>query len=177
MIRPAVESDSPAILALIHELADYEKLLHACIATEELLRQNLFGAGGRERAAEALVAEIDAGGGKKQLVGYAIFFKSFSTFLARPGIYLEDLYVQPPHRRRGIGKAFLRRLAQLAMERGYGRVEWCVLDWNAPSIAFYKSLGAVPMDEWTTFRLAGDALQQFAREEGAATKNSLRQEM
>ncbi len=158
MIRPATESDAPAILALIRELAEYEKLSNACVATEELLRQNLFG---KDRAAEALVAEIDAAG-KKQIVGYALFFKSFSTFLARPGLYLEDIYVQPPHRGRGIGKSMLRTIAQLAVERGYGRVEWCVLNWNAPSIAFYQSLGAFPMDEWTTYRLTDEALQNFA---------------
>jgi GNAT superfamily N-acetyltransferase len=154
MIRPATATDVPAILALIRELAAYEKLTHACVATEELLAQHLFGP---ERAAEALVAE-DTG----QVVGYAIYFKTFSTFLAKPGLYLEDLYVQPAHRRRGLGKALLRHLAQLAITRGYGRVEWAVLDWNAPSIAFYKSLGAVPLDEWTMFRLTGDALQVFA---------------
>ena len=154
MIRPATESDVPAILNLLRELAEYEKLSHACVATEELLREHLFG---RERAAEVIVAEVDGA-----IVGYALFFKSFSTFLARPGIYLEDIYVQPQHRNKGIGKSMLRGLAQLAVERNYGRVEWCVLDWNAPSIAFYKSLGAFPMDEWTTYRLTGDALKEFA---------------
>ncbi|HVT80019.1 MAG TPA: GNAT family N-acetyltransferase [Phycisphaerae bacterium] len=157
MIRPATESDVPAILGLLRELAEYEKLSHACVATEELLRQHLFGP---EKAAEVIVAELDAG--TRQIVGYALFFKSFSTFLARPGLYLEDIYVQPQHRNQGIGKSMLRRLAQIAVERNYGRVEWCVLDWNAPSIAFYKSLGAFPMDEWTLYRLTGDALQQFA---------------
>jgi len=155
MIRPATPSDVPAIRGLICELAAYEKLSHACIATDELLTQHLFGPDG---AAEALVAQ-EAG----TVVGYAIFFKTFSTFLARPGIYLEDIYVQPAHRGRGHGKAMLRHLAQLALTRGYGRVEWSVLDWNTPSIGFYKSLGAVPMDEWTIFRLTGDALQAFAK--------------
>ena len=154
MIRSATPADVPAILALIRELAEYEHLSHACVATVELLTRHLFGA---DRAAEALVAE-EAG----QVVGYALHFQTFSTFLGRPGIYLEDLYVQPAHRGRGIGKAMLRHLAQLAVERGYGRVEWSVLDWNAPSIAFYKSLGAVPLDEWTMYRLTGDALQAFA---------------
>lgn len=156
MIRSATESDVPAILALIRELAEYEKLLHACVATEELLRESLFGA---DRAAEALVTELE---GTKQIVGYAIYFKSFSTFLARPGLYLEDIYVQPQHRGKGYGKGMLGRIAQIAVERNYGRVEWCVLDWNAPSIAFYKSLGSMAMDEWTTHRLTGDALRQFA---------------
>jgi GNAT superfamily N-acetyltransferase len=154
MIRDATPSDVPAILSLIRELAAYENLSSACVATEELLDRHLFGA---ERAAESLVAVVDGG-----VVGYAIYFKTFSTFLAKPGIYLEDIYVQPAHRRHGIGKAMLKRLTQLAVERGYGRVEWSVLDWNAPSIAFYKSLGAVPLEEWTMFRLTGDALSTFA---------------
>ena len=153
MIRSATTADVPAILALIRELAAYESLSDACVATEALLRENLFG---NERAAEALVAEVEGG-----VVAYAIFFKTFSTFLARPGIYLEDIYVQPAHRRKGIGKALLRHIAQLAVTRNYGRVEWSVLDWNTPSIGFYKSLGAVPLEEWTMFRLTGAALQQF----------------
>jgi GNAT superfamily N-acetyltransferase len=153
MIRPAELADVPVILKLIRELAEYEKLLDACVATEELLRKNLFGP---ERAAEALVALHD-----NAIVGYAIYFKTFSTFLARPGLYLEDIYVQPQHRGRGLGKRMLREIARIAVARNYGRVEWCVLDWNAPSIAFYKSLGAFPMDEWTIYRLTGDALQKF----------------
>ena len=157
MIRTATLSDVPAILGLIRELAAYENLTHACVATEALLREHLFGP---ERAAEALVAEAEVAGAK-QVVAYAIFFKTFSTFLARPGIYLEDIYVQPAHRRKGIGKALLRHLAQLAVKRNYGRVEWSVLDWNKPAIEFYKSLGAEPLDEWTMFRLTGAALAQF----------------
>ena len=153
MIRPATPADIPAILALIRQLAAYEHLSHACIATESLLAQHLLGP---DRAAEALVAELDTPTGKT-IVAYAIFFKTFSTFLALPGIYLEDLYVQPHHRRQGIGKALLRHLAQIALTRGYGRIEWSVLDWNTPSIEFYKSLGAVPLNEWTMFRLTGDA--------------------
>ena len=156
MIRPATPSDIPAILALIRELAAYEHLSHACIATEPLLTQHLFGP---HPAAETLVAE--QGG---TIVAYALFFKTFSTFLARPGIFLEDLYVQPPYRRQGLGKALLQHLAQLAIQRHYGRLEWSVLNWNAPSIAFYKSLGAVPLDEWTMMRLTGDALSAFANE-------------
>jgi len=156
MIRPATPADVPAILGLIRELAAYENLSAACIATEELLQKHLFGTADN-RAAESLVATID-----NTVVAYAIYFKTFSTFLAKPGIYLEDIYVQPAHRRKGIGKAMLKHLAQLAIERGYGRVEWSVLDWNTPSINFYKSLGAVPMDEWTMFRLTGDALTKFA---------------
>ena len=154
MIRPATPADVPAILALIRELAAYEKLSHACVATEGLLREHLFGP---ERAAEALVAEEDAG-----VVGYAIFFKTFSTFLGRAGMYLEDIYVRPAQRRKGIGKALLREIAQLAVARGYGRVEWSVLDWNVPSIEFYKSLGAVGLEEWTMMRLTGAALGEFA---------------
>ena len=153
MIRPAEPADVPAILKLIRELADYEHLLDQCIATEELLTKNLFGP---ERAAEILVAVRD-----NAIVGYAIFFKTFSTFLARPGIYLEDIYVQPQHRGKGIGKGMLREIARIAVSRDYGRVEWSVLDWNAPSIAFYKSLGAFPLEEWTMFRLTGDSLKQF----------------
>ncbi len=153
MIRPAAESDAPAILSLIRELAEYEHLTHACVATEELLSRHLFGG---DRAAEALVAEENGA-----VVGYAIFFKTFSTFLALPGIYLEDIYVQPAHRGRGIGKAMLRQIARIAIERGYGRVEWSVLDWNTPSIEFYKRLGAAPLEDWTMFRLTGEALKQF----------------
>jgi len=156
-IRPATPSDVPAILGLIRELAEYEHLTHACIATEALLTEHLFGP---ERAAEALVAERE-----QKVVAYALYFKTFSTFLARPGIYLEDLYVQPAHRRQGIGKALLRHLAKIATTCGYGRVEWSVLDWNSPSIAFYKSLGALPLEEWTMFRLTGEALEAFATNE------------
>jgi ribosomal protein S18 acetylase RimI-like enzyme len=158
-IRAATVSDVPAIIGLIRELAEYEKLSDACVAREELLRKHLFGAT-EDRAAEALVATDGKGG--ENVVGYAIFFKTFSTFLTLPGIYLEDIYVQPAHRRRGVGKAMLRRIAELAVSRGYGRVEWSVLDWNAPSIEFYKSLGAFPLEEWTMFRLTGDALKAFA---------------
>jgi GNAT superfamily N-acetyltransferase len=161
MIRSATPADVPAILALIRELADYEHLAHACIATEELLHKHLFG-GAEDRAAEALVAEADVAGTPK-VVAYALYFKSFSTFLARPGIFLEDLYVQPAHRRRGIGRALLRHLAQIAVRRNYGRVEWSVLDWNKPSIEFYKSLGAEPLGDWTMFRLTGGALDSFAQ--------------
>lgn len=153
MIRPARESDVPAMLALIRELADYEHLSDKCIATEDLLRRHLFGP---DRAAEALIAEYD-----ETVVAYAIYFKTFSTFLALPGIYLEDIYVQPAHRRRGIGKQMLQEIARLAVRRGYGRVEWSVLDWNTPSINFYKSLGAFAMEDWTMMRLTGDALQKF----------------
>jgi GNAT superfamily N-acetyltransferase len=154
MIRAATPADVPAILALIRELAEYEHLTDACVATEALLERHLFG---EDRAGHAIVAEEEGA-----VVGYAIYFTTFSTFLARPGIYLEDLYVQPAHRRRGVGRALLRRVARIAVERGCGRLEWSVLDWNAPSISFYRKLGAVPLDEWTMMRLAGEALTDFA---------------
>jgi GNAT superfamily N-acetyltransferase len=154
MIRPAEPSDVPAILSLIRELAEYEHLADACIASEDLLKKHLFGP---DRAAEALVA-IDG----TAVVGYAIYFKTFSTFLALPGIYLEDLFVQPAHRGRGLGKGLLRELARIATTRGYGRVEWSVLNWNAPAITFYESLGAKPLDDWTMYRLTGEALRAFA---------------
>ena len=154
-IVPATESDVPLILSLIGELADYEKLLREVTATEETLRESLFGA---RPAAEALLGyEGDTP------VGYAIFFHNFSTFLGQRGLYLEDLYVRPPARGRGYGLAFLRYLAQLAIERNCGRMEWSVLDWNEPAIGFYENLGAGPMNEWTVFRLTGDALHNLAQ--------------
>jgi GNAT superfamily N-acetyltransferase len=154
-IIAATENDVPLILSLIRELADYEKLLREVTATEETLRESLFGA---RPAAEALLGyEGDTP------VGYAIFFHNFSTFLGQRGLYLEDLYVRPPARGRGYGLAFLRYLAQLAIERNCARLEWSVLDWNEPAIGFYKSLGAAPMNEWTVFRLMGDALHTLAQ--------------
>jgi GNAT superfamily N-acetyltransferase len=164
-IRPATEADVPAILSLIRELADYEHLSDQCIATEPLLAQHLFGP---EKAASALVAEVPspntaAGGGATSIVAYALYFKTFSTFLARPGLYLEDLYVQPPHRNQGIGTALLQHLAQLCTQNNYGRLEWSVLDWNTPSIAFYQSLGAHPLNDWTQFRLTGKSLAALAQ--------------
>src|SRR4051794_24711156 len=153
-IRAASEGDVPLILQFIRDLAEYERLSHKVIATEERLRASLFGS---PRFAEVIIGEEDGAA-----VGFALFFYNYSTFLAQPGIYLEDLFVKPEARGRGHGKALLARLAQLARERGCGRVEWAVLDWNAPSIAFYKALGAVAMDEWTVFRLTGDALDALA---------------
>jgi GNAT superfamily N-acetyltransferase len=144
-IRAAVEGDVPLILQFIRDLAEYERLSDKVIATEERLRASLFG---NPRFAEVIIAEEDAAP-----VGFALFFHNYSTFLAQPGIYLEDIFVKPEARGRGYGKALLMRLAELARERGCGRVEWAVLNWNQPSIDFYKSLGAVPMDEWTVFRL------------------------
>ena len=155
MVRPAAPADVPVILALVRELAEYEKLASEVVAREEDLHAHLFG---EPRRAEALVVE-DAG----QVVGFALFFHNYSTFLARPGMYLEDLFVRPAHRRRGYGRELLRAVAKIAVERGCGRFEWSVLDWNAPAIAFYRSLGAAAMDEWTVFRLTGDALARLAR--------------
>ena len=149
-ITPATEADVPLILEMIRGLADYEKLSHAVTATEDQLRQTLFGP---RPAAEVLLAFRD-----NECAGFALFFPNYSTFLAKPGIYLEDLFVKPHARGKGLGLALLTELARLAVERGCGRVEWSVLDWNEPSIGFYKKLGAVPMDEWTIFRLTGDAL-------------------
>jgi GNAT superfamily N-acetyltransferase len=146
--------DIPAILGLIRELAAYEKLSDACVATEALLQEHLFG---DDPVGEALVAEVEG-----RVVGYAIYFRTFSTFLARPGLYLEDIYVQREHRRRGLGKAMLVEVCRSAKRRGYGRVEWAVLKWNKPSIEFYRSLGAVALEEWETYRLTGEALEAFS---------------
>jgi GNAT superfamily N-acetyltransferase len=154
-IRSATEGDVPLILTLIRELAEYERLAHEVVATEEDLKASLFGA---RPYAEVLIAEADG-----TPVGFALFFHNYSTFLARPGIYLEDLYVREQHRGRGLGRAMLARLAALAVKRGCGRLEWWVLDWNEPSIGFYESLGAIPMDDWTVYRLTGDALRELAR--------------
>jgi GNAT superfamily N-acetyltransferase len=157
-IRPAVATDVPVILGFIRELAEYEKLLHEVVATEQALREQLFG----ERPA----AEVVIGEWHGKPVTFALFFGNFSTFLALPGIYLEDLYVTPAMRGKGIGKAMLTYLAWLARQRGCGRLEWSVLDWNEPALQFYRSIGAVPMDEWTVQRLTGDALETLARESG-----------
>lgn len=169
-LRAATPADCATIAGFIRELADYEKLLHECHVTPESLMRDLFGP---RVFAEVIVAcwteasafgdGEGAGGAVAVPVGFALFFHNYSTFVGKPGIYLEDLYVQPMHRSKGIGKAMLRHLAMLAVERNCGRLEWSVLDWNAPSIAFYKSLGAVPMDEWTTYRLTGDALTKLAK--------------
>jgi GNAT superfamily N-acetyltransferase len=153
-IRPSHIEDAPLILAFIKELAEYERLAHTVVATEESLRQTLFGP---RPAAEVLLAEI---GGEP--AGLALFFANYSTFMGRAGIYLEDLYVRPKFRGRGAGKALLRQIAKLAVERGCGRMEWAVLDWNEPSIQFYKSLGAQSLDDWTTYRLSGDAINKLA---------------
>ena len=154
-LRPATREDLPALVGLIRELAEYEKLTHLVVIDEAMLAHELFGAGSR---AEALVCL--AGG---EAVGMAIYFHNFSTFLGRKGLYLEDLYVQPAHRGKGYGKALLLRLARIAHERGCGRFEWMVLDWNEPSIRFYESLGAVRMEDWRLFRVTGEALEKLAR--------------
>ena len=154
-LRAANAADTALILGFIVELAEYEQLAHEVVATEDELARTLFG---RAPAAEVVIAEWDG-----DAVGFALFFGSYSTFLAKPGLYLEDLYVRPSHRSRGIGLALLRHLAALAVERGHGRFEWSVLDWNEPAIRFYRSVGAVPLGDWTRFRLTGDALAALAK--------------
>jgi GNAT superfamily N-acetyltransferase len=153
-LRGAEARDVPAIVGLIGELARFEKLQHLLQVTPERLLEHLFGT---RPVAESVVAETDG-----VVIGFALFFTNFSTFLGQPGLYLEDLYVQPAHRGGGVGGALLQHLAGLANERGCGRFEWSVLDWNEPSIAFYRSLGARAMDEWTVHRLDGAALQLLA---------------
>ena len=155
-IAPATPADVPLIMAFIHELAVYEKLADEVSATEEGLRAALFG---ERPVVEGVVARLD-----DEPVGYALFFPNFSSFLAKPGLYLEDLYVRPAARGMGIGRQLLEYLAGMAVERGWGRFEWAVLDWNEPSIAFYKKMGATPMHDWTVFRVAGDALRKLAGE-------------
>jgi len=152
-ICEATEAETPVILQMIQGLAEYEKLSHVCCATEEQLRRTLFG---ERPAAEVLLASLDG-----EWVGFALFFPNYSTFLAQQGIYLEDLYVKPEARGKGAGLALLRALAKLAVARDCGRMEWAVLDWNEPSIGFYRKLGAVPLDGWTGYRLTGEALQKL----------------
>lgn len=150
----ATAADVPLILGFIRELADYERLSDQVSASEDALRATLFG---ERPAAEVLIARRDG-----IAAGFALFFANYSTFLAKPGIYLEDLYVKPGQRGHGIGRALLTHIARLAVARGCGRFEWSVLDWNAPAIGFYRSLGALPQDEWTIMRLNGDALKTLA---------------
>lgn len=154
VIRPATEQDVPVVLSFIRQLAEYERLLDQAVVTEAALRDSLFGP---NRHAEVLLAFAD-----HKPVGFAVFFHNFSTFLGRSGLYLEDLFVLPDMRGKGYGKALLVELARIARERKCGRFEWAVLDWNEPSIEFYKKLGAAPMDEWTIFRVTGDALERLA---------------
>jgi GNAT superfamily N-acetyltransferase len=155
-IRPATIEDAGLILRFIRELADYEKLLHEVIADEATLKQSLFG--------ETPHAKVVIGEYNGVAVSFALYFHNFSTFLGRPGIYLEDLYVQPTMRGKGLGKILLGYLASLAIELNCGRLEWWVLDWNKPAIDFYQSLGAQPMDEWTVNRVAGEALGKLAKQ-------------
>lgn len=154
-VRPATESDVPLLLAFIRELAEYEKLTHEVTATEEHLRVTLFGP---RRFAEALLAYADG-----EPTGFALFFHNYSTFLARPGLYLEDLFVRPAYRGRGLGKLLLTTVARIAVERGCGRYEWTVLDWNTPSIRFYESLGAEMKGDWRIMRVTGAALKKMAK--------------
>ncbi len=153
-IRPATPEDCETIANLIRELAVYEKLGDEAKATADDLRRDLFEEG---PLAEAILVEVDG-----EAVGFALYFFNYSTFRARPGLYLEDLYVRPSHRGQGLGKALLTHLARIAVDLGCGRFEWAVLNWNEPAIGFYKSLGARPMDEWTVYRLDGDALANLA---------------
>ena len=152
--RPATENDTALILSLIKELAVYEKMENEVITTEDTLREWLF----TKQRAEVLIGETHG-----QPVGYALFFHSFSTFLGRAGIYLEDLYIRPQFRGNGFGKAFLKKLAAITVERECGRLEWCCLDWNQPSIDFYLSQGARPLNDWTTYRVEGKALTALAK--------------
>jgi GNAT superfamily N-acetyltransferase len=153
-IRPATEKDVPLIRSFIRQLAEYEKLSHEAVMTEETLRESLFGS---RRYAEVLLGYADA-----QPVAFAVFFHNFSTFVGRPGLYLEDLFVIPEMRGKGYGQALLVELAKIARERKCGRFEWAVLDWNEPAIGFYKKLGAISMDDWTIFRVTGEALDRLA---------------
>jgi GNAT superfamily N-acetyltransferase len=154
-LRAARREDVPAIVGLIEDLALYEKQPDDCHAEPALLEQHLFGP---KPYVESIVAEIGT-----EIVGFALFFHNYSTWLTRPGLYLEDLYVKPERRGLGIGRALLAALARLAVARGCGRMEWAVLTWNEPAIGFYRALGAVPMDEWRTYRLTGDALLELGR--------------
>jgi GNAT superfamily N-acetyltransferase len=153
-IRRATPDDVPLILAFLRELATYEKLAHEVVATDADMHAALFG---ERPVVETVIATLDG-----EPVGYALFFPTFSTFLGKPGLYLEDLYVRPAARGFGVGRSLLEHLARLTVERGWGRLEWAVLDWNEPSIEFYKKMGARPMSEWTVFRLAGERLSSLA---------------
>ena len=156
LIRPAAPADAGELMRLIRALAEYEKLSDMCVGTPEMLRDSLFGA---RPSCEALIVERG-----NRSVGFALYFTTFSTFLCKPGLYLEDLFVEPEHRGAGIGKALLRRLAALALERGCGRFEWRVLDWNEPSIRFYESLGARIMPEWQLVRMTEPQIASLAKE-------------
>jgi len=154
-LEPATHKDVPIILRFIRELAEYEKLAHEVVATEDVLRASLFGS---RPAAEAVIAYE-----RDEPVGFALYFQTFSTFLGKPGLYLEDLYVTPAQRGHGIGRRLLAYVARVAVERGYGRLEWSVLNWNEPALAVYRKIGARPMDDWTVQRLTGEALKSLAQ--------------
>ena len=160
--RPAEEEDTALLLTFIRALAEYEHMLDQVVATEAILKEWLF---------DRKVAEVFFALEGETEVGFALYFHNFSTFLGRGGIYLEDLFVLPEHRGKGYGKAILQRLAQIARERGCGRLEWACLDWNKPSIDFYLSLGAVPMDEWTVYRVSGASLIQLSGEGAEQTQD------
>jgi GNAT superfamily N-acetyltransferase len=153
-LRPARREDVPVVARLIHDLADYERLADECFADESALEEHLFGS---RPYVEVILAEVDGAP-----AGFALFFHSYSTFLTKPGLYLEDLYVVPERRGLGLGRRLLGELARLAVERGCGRLEWSVLKWNAPAIGFYERLGAVPMSEWQVYRLTGEPLRALA---------------
>jgi GNAT superfamily N-acetyltransferase len=155
-IQSATITDVPLILEFIKALAKYEKLSHEVTATEELLKETLFG--------KQKVAEVIIGYYEETPVGFALFFHNFSTFVGKPGIYLEDLFVKQEYRGKGFGKALLKHVAKIAKEKNCGRFEWSVLDWNEPSIKFYKSLGAKPLHDWTIFRVSGESLTELAKE-------------
>jgi GNAT superfamily N-acetyltransferase len=155
-IKSATESDVSVILSFVKKLARYEQLLHEVVATEDLLRETLFG---KRRTTEVAIGYLGT-----QPVGFVLFFHNYSTFLGKPGLYIEDLFVDEDYRRRGYGRALLLHVARLAKERDCGRLEWSVLDWNQPAIDFYKKLGALPMNEWTVFRVAGKSLDELAAE-------------
>lgn len=158
-IRTTTEADVPVILSLVRELAEYERAPEAVVATEAGLREVLFGP---KRSAEVLLALANG-----DAVGFAVYFHNFSTWLGRPGLYLEDLFVRPAERGKGYGRALLERLAKIAQERGCGRMEWAVLDWNDPAIQFYRKLGAEPMNEWTVFRLTQEGIAKLAESKSA----------
>jgi GNAT superfamily N-acetyltransferase len=153
-IKSATQGDVPVIFSFIKKLAVYERLSSEVLASEELLRETLFG---ERRTAEAAIGYLET-----KAVGFVLFFHNYSTFLGKPGLYIEDLFIDEDYRRRGYGRALLLHVARLAKERGCGRLEWAVLDWNQPAIEFYKKLGALPMNEWTVFRLTGKSLDELA---------------
>ena len=158
-IRAAREGDVALLHGLIRELADYERLAHEAVGTEETLREHLFG---ERPAAEAAIAEAPGPDGEPEAVGFVLWFTTFSTFLSRPGVWVEDLFVRPEHRGAGTGRELLSHVARVAVERGYGRLELAALDWNEPALGFYRALGARSMDEWKTQRFEGEALERLA---------------